>query len=273
MLATDSTAIPRDFHSYVQIYGSLCITALTFILGYIVANLLAKRKERKELKNLREMFLEYQRSFNASRDIQIKNYVDLKNSILNSKHFEIVALKNVSFNYDFFDALDKERLYKSLIDTDISLYEFFIKHSHFKKVSQEVSLFYENLMERLRNLNKSSNSMFSNIEDYMGLIYSDKDMFSSIEKEELRRVHMNKNVNPKSALTDLRDDYIRPLLHIIAEKYDGSKGELRELLPLIKELSKGINLIDEFDFVKQDAADYIDKNIEQLTNPIRVNSE
>lgn len=265
----------KDIHDLIGIYGGLMIsfisvmlTIVTFLLGFIVANWISKRKEREELENIKNMFLKYYKSFIESKKIQIENYEKLKHSILGLEQFEIVEMKNISFNYDFFDALDKERLYKSLNGSDIDLYEFFSMHSHFKKVDNEMILFYQALMDRLRNRNDNLNSVLNNIEAIMGKLYSSKDIFSSDEMKMLRLIHTNENITHDSKLGELKDEYINPLLEIIIKKYNESKATINEFVPIMQEFNRGLTIIGEFEFIKQDAANNIDNNIKQLNRPI-----
>ncbi len=264
--AVQETVHSRDIHEYVNIYGSLVMSAITFVLGYIVANRISNRKERKELENIKNMFLEYYNSFNESKKIQIENYYEYKKSLHSIENFEVVVeLVNVSFNYDFFDALDKVKLYKSLDKSEIDLYEFFSIHSHFKKVNNEMILFYDNFTfsEFTSLKNRFYNTMVK-IEEIMSEIFENQNQFSEQEIDTLRKTHTNPSINSESPLKNVKDEYLEVLYEVLVYKYNKTNGTLKYLADFSKVIKEGISLIDKFDSLKQDAINYISMNIKQL---------
>ncbi len=217
------------------------------------------------------MLFAYKESLVKSIENQILNYNRYKESLENLKSISIVNFDRVAFNFDFFDALNKERLYmahRSRKDK-VNLYNFFVFHSYFKNVEQDMGEQYKELMERFRGLMGRWNVEIKSVHDFMSNLNVSGFSFTDAEKEELMEIYRNKNLNNSSSLQEIVSLWIIPFIEILTKKYNSVKGSDSDLYKYIKDFHSIKEIYDEFGVLNQSAIEYVDGNITTLNTSLK----
>lgn len=261
----------RDFHDYVRIYGSLVMSVITFVLGYVVANRISNKKERKELANIKEMFLKYEKSLIKSVESQIISYKKYKESLLDLRGMGVVAFDRVAFNFDFFDSLNKERLYMAFLDhkEDIDLYNFFVFHSYFKKVEQDMGEQNKELIGRYRELTDRWNIQINKLHDFISNLNVSDTLYTDLERKELMETYNNTDINDKSSLQEMMDLWVNPFIDILTRKYDETKGENLDLYKFLSDFHGIKQIHKEFKVLNSSTVENIDENIKHLNSSLK----
>ena len=212
------------------------------------------------------MFLRYEKSFKESVEKQIVSYHELLRELQDLKDFRVVQFNKMAFNYDFFDALNKERLFMALNKKKIDLYAFFQLHSFFRKVEGEMSNIYLDAMDKFRGLSDKWNSGLIVMHDFISTVNASNTTFTEDEKKELLRIYNNKEINQKSNLTEFNEKMVQPFFNFLIKKYNSIKGVDPELYKIIKDLQIINGVYSEFIFFKNDYINIIKLNIEILNS-------
>lgn len=272
----------KDIHDLIGIYGGLMIsfisvmlTIVTFLLGFIVANWISKRKEREELENIKKMFLEYETSFLRLTEKIIDNLASFSMEAKTFVPFKFGKIIRVAIDYDFFDALDKEKVYKSLLSDSREEHNhlyYFSKFHHFIRENEKAIIaFCEETEAEIKGLNRKYSEIQDIFHDFMVKVKS-WDIFTQEEKENLTAYHVEYygNESDKSKEKNIGDfiaECINPSFVILKAKFNSTEDH--ELTHFMKQFNNIRRINSGYQGNVKNVYEHIDSLIEILKSEVK----
>lgn len=103
----------RDWLDYIDVFGGLLMTSVTFLLGFFISQRIEKRKVKQDLKLQRSYFDLYWKYQIDVLDAEIKEMKNFAERLEKCNSFEKISVSVHLQPYSIYEAVDKQKLVES----------------------------------------------------------------------------------------------------------------------------------------------------------------